>query len=67
MNITDLINKIYSKKTSIAVTALIVMAYTGAEPKLCAIVACVAIGAQTIVDIFKILRAKNVDTNKQEN
>lgn len=56
MNLTDLINKIYSKKTSIAVTALVVAAYVGAPPEQATIIACVAIVAQTVVDIIKIKR-----------
>ena len=58
MNLTDLLDKIYSKKTSIAVTALVVMAYIGAPPEQATIVACVAIASQTVIDIFKVRKDK---------
>lgn len=67
MNLTDLVNKICSKKTSIAVTALVVAAYIGAPPEQATIIACVAIGAQTIVDMTKIIRCKNGATDKKKD
>lgn len=58
MNLTDLIDKIYSKKTSIAVTSLVVLAYIKAPPGQATIVACVAIIAQTVIDLFKIRKGQ---------
>lgn len=59
MNLTDLLDKIYSKKTSIAVTALVVAAYVGAPPEQATIIACVAIVTQGVIDIIKIWKGRN--------
>lgn len=54
MNLTDLLEKIYSKKTSIAVTSLVVVAWIKAPPVQATIIACVAIITQGLVDLYKI-------------
>ncbi|MEE9354738.1 MAG: hypothetical protein V3U75_04035 [Methylococcaceae bacterium] len=65
MNITDktdIIDKICSKKTGIAVAGLAALAYVTSPPEYIAIVICVAIVVQGAIDVFKIWKGKKDDS-----
>ena len=65
MNITDktdIIDKICSKKTGIAVAGLAALAYVTSPPEYITIVICAAILVQGTIDIFKIWKGKKDDS-----